>query len=323
MGWQESARGSSVSTLPSLKSFTPFSSITVRVQSILYNLSLDQITRSLEYLDNAALNAIRSGTISAVTIAYGDCSPEPTIGNRALQVLRQTYTCIQAIDYTYFRANLGSAAGHNWLLQEAAADLVMILNPDVLASPNLFSELIDALSRSDVGLVEARQIPIEHPKDYDRDTGETSWASTACALGPTKIFRDLGGFDADMFYLYGDDVDFSWRVRLAGHKVVHQSSAVVFHDKRLTREGGWIASDAEKYYSAEAALLLTYKYSRADLTERYLGLFRDSKDETLLKVAGAFELRQKTGRMPAQIDELHSVGQFIDGAYGQHRFRPR
>jgi GT2 family glycosyltransferase len=312
-----------VSTLPSLKSFTPFSFITVRVQSILYNLGLDQITRSLEYLDNAALNAIRLGAISAATIAYGDCSPEPTIGNKALQALRKNYTGIQAIDYTYFRANLGSAAGHNRLLTEAASDLVMILNPDVLASPNLFCKLIDALARPGVGLVEARQIPIEHPKDYDRDTGETSWASTACAIGPTKIFRDLGGFDADIFYLYGDDVDFSWRVRLAGYKVVHQSSAVVFHDKRLTREGDWIASEAEKYYSAEAALLLTYKYSRADLTERYLDSFRNSKDETLLKVAGAFELRQKTGKMPAQIDEQHSVGQFIEGAYAQHRFGPR
>jgi GT2 family glycosyltransferase len=312
-----------VSTSFYLKPFRPPGFVTVRVQSILYNLGLDQIRRSLEYLDNAALNAKRTGAIGTVMIAYGDCSPQSTIDDETLRLLRQSYTNIRAIEYTYFGTNLGSAAGHNRLLNDAASDLVMILNPDVLASPNLFGELVDALARPDVGLVEARQIPIEHPKDYDRETGETSWASTACAMGPMKVFKDLGGFDSDTFFLYGDDVDFSWRARLAGYKVVHQYSAVVFHDKRLTPNGGWIPSEAERYYSAEAALLLAYKYCRADVTVQYLDFFRKSADETLLRAAGAFELRRKTGLMPSQIDEHHSVGQFVSGAYARHRFLSR
>src|SRR5690606_12759794 len=127
-------------------------------------------------------------------------------------------------------------------------------------------ELNHALRRPGVGLVEAKQIPIEHPKDFDPETGETSWASTACAMGPLEVFREIDGFDADSFFLYGDDVDFSWRVRLAGYKVIHQSSAFVFHDKRLSHEGRWMSSPAEQYYSAEATLLLTYKWSRSDLT---------------------------------------------------------
>jgi hypothetical protein len=98
---------------------------------------------------------------------------------------------------------------------------------------------------------------------------------------------------------------------------------VVYHDKRLSKDGGWLPSVSERYYSAEAALLLPYKYSREDLTEAYFEAFRQSGDEYLTKAAAAFELRVKTGRLPDQIDADHSVGQFIDGGYAPWRYKPR
>ena len=183
-------------------------------------------------------------------------------------------------------------------------------------------ELGGALARANVGLVEARQLPIEHHKHYDQVTGETSWVSMACVLMPAALFRELRGFDAATFFMYGDDVDFSWRVRLAGFKVIHQPSAVAFHDKRLTNEGGWVASAAERYYSAEAGLLLPYKYSRRDLTDKYLEGFANSGDEYQLKAANAFQLRLKTGQLPTPIDPDHTVAEFIDGGYGPTRFAP-
>lgn len=292
----------------------------VRVQSVLYNLTLDRIERALEYLDNAVAIARKANLVKQVVVAYGDCSPRRTLAAADLSRLRKGCRNLDRLDYTFFDANLGSAAGHNRLLAEAASDFVMIMNPDVLAAPNLFAELFAALSRPQVGLVEARQAPIEHPKDYDPDTGETSWASTACAIGPLTLFRQLDGFDSDTFFLYCDDVDFSWRVRLSGYKVVHQDSAVVFHDKQVSREGAWQAGDAEKYYAAEAGLLLPYKYSRPDLVEQALSYFERSEDPALLKAAGAFEMRKKAGRLPEPIDPEGSVAQFIGGNYAQHRF---
>jgi GT2 family glycosyltransferase len=303
------------------KDFGVAGDMTIRVQSVLYNLPLENIVRSLEYLDNAAFNARKIGAAQMIMIAYGDCSPDRTIDREILQNLRRRFSNLSKIEYTYFGANLGSAAGHNRLLKKVACDFVMILNPDVLASPTLIGEMVTALGRPGVGLVEARQLPIEHPKDYDVATGETSWASTACAMGPTHLFHRLSGFDAETFFLYCDDVDFSWRIRLAGYKVVHQCSAVVFHDKRLTNQGGWIAGAAERYYSAEAALLLPYKYFRSDLTDRYFEIFAKSDDEVLQKAAMNFELRRKTGRLPTPIDEDHSVAQFVDGNYAHHRFK--
>lgn len=296
---------------------------TIRVQSILFNVSSANVERALEYLDNAAKHGRTSRASLEVSVAYGDCSPERALNSSILNEARRRLSNLSGIEYTHFGSNLGSAAGHNRLLEDATSDLIMILNPDVLAAPNLFEEMLSALDRPGVGLVEARQLPIEHPKEYDPLTGETSWASTACAMAPTQMFRNLRGFDSDTFFLYCDDVDFSWRLRLSGFKVVHQCAAVVFHDKRLNEHGGWISSGAERYYSAEAALLLPYKYSRPDLVEQYLRVFRESTNEDLQKAARAFDLRATQGRLPVPIDADHRVAQFIDGGYARHRFASR
>jgi len=213
--------------------FTANGFLTIRIQSILYNTPLPKIRRALEYFDNAARVARERGIARQVTVAYGDCSPNAAFDRGELDALQRQVAHLEAIHYTRFGENLGHGGGQNRLFESATSDLLLIANPDVLAAPNLLIELVGALARANVGLVEARQLPIEHHKHYDQATGETSWASMACALMPAALFRELRGFDAGTFFMYGDDVDFSWRVRLAGFKVVHQPSAVAFHDKRF------------------------------------------------------------------------------------------
>ena len=137
---------------------------------------------------------------------------------------------------------------------------------------------------------------------------------------PAPLFRFLGGYDSDSFFLYCDDVDLSWRARLAGFKVIFQPAALAFHDKRLGDDGGWRPTEAEKYFSAEAALLLSYKWSHPDLTERCLEDFRRTGAEELLRAAEEFERRRDEGRLPVPIDADHRIAQFIKGNYAEHRF---
>jgi GT2 family glycosyltransferase len=227
------------------------------------------------------------------------------------------------IEYDFFEGNLGSARGHNRLAEANAADMILVQNPDVVVSPRLFEVMLAEFARPGTGMVEAKQLPIEHPKDYDVRTGETCWATTACAMIPAPLFRQLEGFDAESFFLYCDDVDFSWRARLAGFKVIYQPAAVVFHDKRLSDDGGWLPSSAEEYYSAEAALLMAYKWSRQDLTERFLKTFRRdgaAGAAHLLRAVAEFERRKEQGTLPRQLDPQHRIGQFVDGMYAEHRF---
>lgn len=47
------------------------------------------------------------------------------------------------------------------------------------------------------------------------------------------VYESLGGFDED-FFAYTEDVDFSWRLRAAGHEIVFVPEAVTFHEHQAT-----------------------------------------------------------------------------------------
>lgn len=295
----------------------------LRIQSVLYKLPRASVEKSLDYMAASVSLARRKGVLNEAVVAYGDCSPEPVLYAADLEELRTRHVNDFGIDYTFFGGNLGSAAGHNRLLANASSDTILIANPDVLASPRLLVEMFASLAMPEVGFVEGRQLPVEHHKHYDQASGETSWGSTACLLGERTLFEALEGFDSKTFFLYCDDVDLSWRARLLGKKVIHCPQAVVFHDKRLNDQGGWMASAAERYYSAEAGLLLSYKFSRPDLTENFLSYFRGSNDPDLQKAAENFNMRRQQNQLPTPLDLDHVVGQFIDGGYALSRFNPR
>jgi hypothetical protein len=222
--------------------------------------------------------------------------------------------------YEFFDRNLGSAAGHNRLLSTWDTDLVLVLNPDVVASPYLLQELILRLDDPKIGIVEGRQLPLEHPKAYDPVTGETSWASTACALVPRRVFHEVGDFDSSSFFLYCDDVDFSWRVRLAGYKILFHPPARVFHDKRIDALGQMQVGPAEEYYAAEAALMMVHKWSRPDLVRKYLAGLLANGSPRERDAAEAFARRRRSGDLPQPLDPSHEVGEFYGFNWARHRW---
>ena len=293
---------------------------TLQINSILYLNERDRIKQTIEHLDRAVDHVIANGFYSRAVLTYGDCSPKRVFDETSLEEIRAGLYAIERFDYRYFDKNLGSALGHNTLLEQSDGDDVLIINPDIMLAPNAIVELAKRLSQGGVGMAEAKQLPIEHPKHYDTVTGETSWAATACTLIPGETLRKLGGFDHESFFLYCDDVDFSWRVRLAGEKVVYVPSACAYHDKRLGGGGQWMVGAAERFYSAEAALFLSYKYSREDLTKRWLAEFEATGDENFRKAAASFRKREVEGTLPKQIDAKGTVAMFVDGNYAPHRF---
>lgn len=292
----------------------------VAIQSVLYANREHDIMRAAEALFNSATRAAAAGAIDGWEYRLGDCAPQRTLSVSALSALAEEAEARGgSVSYTFFEANLGSAAGQNRLAAESDTELMIIMNPDARMSPDTVERLVRSL-RAGVGVVEARQVPLDHPKDYEQHTGDTSWASTACALTSRSVFDEVGGFDADTFFLYGDDVDYSWRVRLAGHRVVFEPAASIYHDKRLAVDAGWPTSAAERYYSAEASLMIAHKYSHSARVERLLENQRTSHVEFLERAARAFIDRRDRGALPDPIDPEHTVARFIGDVYAQHRF---
>jgi GT2 family glycosyltransferase len=311
-------------TTPISKSFIESLPVSVQVQSILYNGEPDSIERALTSIARSAELALRAGACSRVRVRLGDCSPCPVFDSAQITALQKRFAHSIELDYLFFDANLGSARGHNRLAaqDDFEPEFILIQNPDAVPSPRLIERMLGCFRTPHVGMVEAKQLPIEHPKEYDAQTGETLWASTACAMIPTSLFHQLGGFDADSFFLYCDDVDFSWLVLDAGYRVIFQPAAFVLHDKRLADDGSWPSSSTERYYSAEAAMILAHKWSRSDLAYSIYKHFKASSLDYEKKAAAEFRRRRKRGLLPKQRDAEHRIAYFDESThlYSKHRY---
>ena len=129
--------------------------------------------------------------------------------------------------------NVGFARGINRLMEAAFSDQsfsnFIMLNPDGALHPNCLSNLIETHQRFPNALIEARQFPEEHPKDYNPKTLDTEWVSGACTLVPQVIYEAIGGLDTS-FFMYMEDVDFSWRARAKGFQAKFCPAALFGHE---------------------------------------------------------------------------------------------
>jgi len=62
----------------------------------------------------------------------------------------------------------------------------------------------------------------------ENQTTEVDAVSGACLMVRRAVLDELHGFDEE-YYLYGEDMDFCWRTKLAGWKVVYHPAATITH----------------------------------------------------------------------------------------------
>jgi GT2 family glycosyltransferase len=67
-------------------------------------------------------------------------------------------------------------------------------------------------------------------RDYGQydDTRSVFWASGACMLIRSDLFRESGGFDPD-FFAHMEEIDLCWRLQLSGYAVYYCGESVVYH----------------------------------------------------------------------------------------------
>lgn len=135
-----------------------------------------------------------------------------------------------AVDFVISEANGGFGAAHNRMLQRGAGRFVLLLNQDVVLEPDALVLLLDEAQRAGprVAAWEMRQIPYEHPKVYDPATGDVPWVSGAAVLFRREALAEVAGFEPRIF-LYGEDVELSWRLRARGWRLHYVARAAVQH----------------------------------------------------------------------------------------------
>ena len=148
----------------------------------------------------------------------------------ALRAEFSSHPALARTDIVHAGANVGFGRGHNANAARGKAPWILVLNPDCVLDPGALDVLLDT-AEADVAQAaawEMRQIPYEHPKAYDPVTLETSWTSGAATLYRRSAFEAVGGFDPAIF-LYGEDVDLSWRLRARGGVLRYVPRAAVVH----------------------------------------------------------------------------------------------
>lgn len=163
------------------------------------------------------------------------------------------------------RENLGYAAAANQGIRLTQAPLVMVMNPDVVLEPDYLKILAARLKQdAKIGAIggKLKQFDFERGKKTDvvdstglwmmknrrcvdrgqgeRDRGQYDRAEEvfgitgACPLYRRTALEDckIGGeyFD-ESFFMYKEDVDLSWRMRLFGWKCFYESGAVAWHGR--------------------------------------------------------------------------------------------
>lgn len=149
----------------------------------------------------------------------------------------------------------------------AGADYVLLLNNDTEVAPD-FLQIMLATAKADVsigmvgpkiyffnepeklwyagGIVDLWRGRIAHVGIHQLDRGQYDDATdtgyiTACAVLVTRACLErIGGLD-DTYFMYGEDVDWCQRARLAGFRVIYEPRARVWHKVSSSSGGKQVA----------------------------------------------------------------------------------
>jgi len=192
-------------------------------------------------------------------------------GNDA-QVLREKFG-----DYIHLienDKNYGYTGGNNigikYALNNLSPDYFLILNNDVVVDPDFLTQMVE-VAESDVSIGVAgckvyyydfpnriqsagARVNMRTGQSYSigikqMDTGqfdrqqEVDYVSGCCLLVKKEVVQKVGLFD-EGYFCYWDEIDYCFRAREAGYKVVYIPLAKIWH-KKFMKEQLWQKTRAE------------------------------------------------------------------------------
>lgn len=202
-------------------------------------LCLDSVTKAIESID-------------AEIIVIDNNSAD-----KSCELVKQNFTEVNLIRNT---ENSGFSKGNNKGVKKAKGKYLCILNPDTVVPEDCFTKLfkyhqeLENPGAIGVQLVDGtgefleeskRNIPIPRVAikkllgnsssyynfDLKKDeNGPTDILVGAFMFMETRLFQDIGGFDED-YFMYGEDIDLSYRIHKAGFQNYYFGESKVLHYK--------------------------------------------------------------------------------------------
>ena len=172
--------------------------------------------------------------------------------------LKQHYPGLRIIQNA---GNYGFAKGYNEALKQVDAGYYVLLNSDIEVVPGWIEPVIEMMEEDKTvavaqpkilsyyerkkfeyagaagGFIDKYGYPfcrgrifetIEYDEGQYDDNREIFWATGAAMFVRADVYHRLGGLD-ERFFAHQEEIDFCWRVRQEGYKVMYNARSVVFH----------------------------------------------------------------------------------------------
>lgn len=176
----------------------------------------------------------------------------------SVELLKEQFEGVNIIQNT---TNGGFATGYNVALRQIKADYYILLNSDIEVTANWISPVIELMESDNTigacqpkirsyfqkekfeyagasgGYIDKYGYPfcrgrifqsLENDEGQYDDSTEVFWATGACMFVRADIFHQLDGFDDD-FFAHMEEIDFCWRMKSLGSKVMVCPSSTVYH----------------------------------------------------------------------------------------------
>ena len=157
--------------------------------------------------------------------------------------------------------NEGFAKGYNTALRQVKSDFYVLLNNDVEVTPGWIEPIIELMQADKkIAVCQPKLLDYKNRKQFEyagacggwidslgypfargrvfeqleEDQGQYQtaqpcfWASGASMFVRADIFNAVGGLD-EYFFAHQEEIDFCWRIQLAGYKVYIEPRSMVYH----------------------------------------------------------------------------------------------
>ncbi|RSK40567.1 glycosyltransferase family 2 protein [Mangrovimonas spongiae] len=217
-------------------------------------LSVVILNYNVRYFLELCLTSVREAIkdIDAEIIVVDNHSPDDSC-----QMIKNNFPEVILIEN---KENLGFSKGNNIGVSKAKGEYVCVLNPDTVVTEDTFKTLLQfSDTQEKLGIVgcklidgtgtflpeSKRNIPtpkvalykmLGFSKQYyanqinQSKIGEVPILVGAFMLLKTSIYKEVGGFDED-YFMYGEDVDLSYKVLKSGYKNFYNGTTTVIHYK--------------------------------------------------------------------------------------------
>ena len=206
-----------------------------------------------------------------------------------------------AVNFIWNAVNVGFAKANNQALATAQGEYILFLNPDTIVPEDCFDNCIRFFqSQQQAGALGVRMIDgsgkflkeskrafpspltslykltgltklFPRSKTFgkyhlghlcENENHEVDVLAGAYMMMPAKVLNDIGSFD-ETFFMYGEDVDLSYRVQKAGYKNYYFAESTIIHFKGESTKKGSL-NYVRLFYSAMSLFVKKhYSGSRA------------------------------------------------------------